>query len=261
MVLCLSISGFCSGTDAFKVKGLLGISLAGTKVTDNWTGGETDSMGWSANLETNIEKTWVSVLFLTKLKLDYGLTVTGSNNISESADRIYADLSLSHNMVGRMDVYGGLIVETQFSLFADPLTLIERTGVGFYFLKDEVQKLQAQIGAGLRELFATVKDGVSITDDPITAQIENVKIEGGLDFCINYELSISETTLFSSQFKSFSPLVDFSSTYFNWDSGLYVKLSEYLTLKLSHLAFYNKDSVPGYQSKFSTLLGVSYSIF
>ena len=107
LLLCLSMSGFSQENDSifsqendspWKVKGLLGINFTGAHVTDNWSGGETDSFGWATSLEASLERKWSALLFSVKTKLDYGRTATGVQNVAESADLIYMDSTLSYNM-------------------------------------------------------------------------------------------------------------------------------------------------------------------
>lgn len=110
----------------------------------------------------------------------------------------------------------------------------------------------------LREIITSVY--VAYSDDPGTAEIEKVKVDGGLESVTEVEWKIEENVLFTSKLELFAPMKKFSEVVVRGDNTLSMKVSKYILVNLNVQFINEKQITPRTQMKETLAIGLSYTL-
>ena len=148
-----------------------GLNLNQSAYSDNWKGGETGTISWSAYLNGTAERQInPSLNWLNTMKLMYGQT--RQEEVDENGDREWGDAEKSADQVDlealfrltkgwAVDPYVSLRWESFFQdvtdpfgreLWFNPMTFKESVGVARTFIANDRQQLMARVGVTAREM-------------------------------------------------------------------------------------------------------------
>jgi hypothetical protein len=244
---------------------MFGANFNATSVSKNWRGAEKNSESWGVKLDASAERDVSASNWANTLKEEYGRAKTAGNKEQTSADLIYFSSVYTKKLSFYVNPYASFITDTQNDRLMDPVTLTEALGNGVWLINKPAQQLKTRAGVAFKQYFDSVKNGVSLADDPATAKIEEWKTSIGGELITNYELLINKDVKFTSEANLFSAFDGGANL--RWDNSLYVKLSSLLTMQASYLFKYNYDKNtrpvwPQAAERRLTLgIGVSYNLF
>jgi len=245
-------------------------TLTFTQVTyANWAQGGQNALAYTATVDGRTEHSTSKTSWATTYKFAYGQTSLGDQGIRKTDDKIDLQSVFTYKYGTFINPYISATLKTQFadgfkydkegretvvSAFFDPAFLTQAAGVGYH----PVEVLKTRFGAALREIVTSRFRGYS--DDPATTQIENIKIEGGLEWITELAWNIDDNALLTSKLELFSPIKKIDQVVIRGDNTLAVKVGKYITVNLN-VQFINEQPVtPKTQVKQALAVGLSYAI-
>jgi hypothetical protein len=115
--------------------------------------------------------------------------------------------------------------------------------------------VKTRIGAAQREIITSRFRGYS--DDPATTKIEDVKVEGGVEWVTEVAWNIDDNALLTSKSELFSPIKKIDHVVIRGDNTLAVKVGKYLTVNLNVQLINEQPVTPRTQVKQSLAVGLS----
>jgi len=252
----------------WKVSGTVGINLTQTSFT-NWSQGGENSIAYSVfgNFGLNYSKeAWN---FTNSLKLTYGQTKLGKAEIHTTDNEFYLEDVLTYNVGWKLEPYVSNIAKTvlsagydysqipsvQNSAFFDPGYLSQ--SMGFSYEKGETFK--TRFGAAVQETFTS--KFTKYADDPETSEVENTKVEGGIESVTEAKFMIVENVQYQGYLRLFGRFKELGVWDVRWDNTITMKVNSFLNVNLNVLTVYKKYEMPKTQIKESFMLGFSYTLF
>lgn len=235
----------------------------------NWAQGGQNALAYAATLDGRTEHSTGKTNWATTYKFAYGQTSLGDQGVRKTDDKIDLQSVFTYKYGTFVNPYVSATLKTQFaeglkydkdgagtvvSAFFDPAYLTQAAGVGY----QPAEVLKIRVGAALREIITSRFRGDS--DDPATTRIENVKIEGGLEWVTELAWNIDDNALLTSKLELFSPIKKANQVVVRGDNTLAVKVGKFITVNLN-VQFINEQPVtPRTQVKQALAVGLSYAI-
>lgn len=144
---------------------------------------------------------------------------------------------------------------TQVSKFFDPAYLTQSAGVGYQPIKE----VKTRLGAGVREVVTSEFN--QYADDPTTAEIEKVSVDGGLESVTDISWNMDDNILLESKLELFDPFKHLDQVIVRSNTTITAKVSKYVTTIFSLTLINERRITPRTQVKESLALGLSYTIF
>lgn len=236
---------------------------------DNWTAGGEDSWSWQGTVQgkfTNVQPkfTWVN-----SGKLTYGKSKIGDASARKSTDEVRLESVLTYKAGWFVDPYVSASFLTQMTRgyqypetgrvavadFLDPLYMVQSAGVGY----EPVPQFKTRFGAAIKE---TITDEFPIpyADDPETAEIEETRVEYGVESVSDLSVNLSKLIVFESRLALFSNLEAFEEIDVDWDNMFSAKVSDLINVSLNIKLYYDHDISPKRQLKQTLAVGVQYTL-
>ncbi len=237
---------------------------------DNWAQGGENTLGWQMGLNGRFTHLGAGHEWANTTKLAYGMQKVGDEDARKSVDEIKLETVYIHKAGFFVEPYLAATVQTQFSNgylyddtgktaisgFLDPGYFTQSVGVRKSF-RDVVS---SRLGASVKETI-TDKYPVPYADDPETEdEIEDTKVELGMESVTDLSLTLSESLLFTSKLELFSDLEASNEIDVAWDNLLVAKVQEYVTVSLNVKIFYDRDISKKRQLRQSLAIGLSYAL-
>lgn len=235
---------------------------------DNWAQGGENTLGWQVGLNGKFTHFGATHEWANTAKLAYGMQKVGDAEARKSVDEIKLETVYTYKAGFFVDPYAATTAQTQFSNgflyedsgktaisgFLDPGYFTQSAGIGRSYGKI----LQSRLGFAVKE---TIADKYPYADDLETEdEIEDTKVEVGMESVTDLSLTLSENLLFTSKLELFSNLEASNEIDVAWDNLLAAKVQEYVTVSLNVKVFYDRDISTKRQIRQSLAIGLTYTL-
>jgi hypothetical protein len=132
--------------------------------------------------------------------------------------------------------------------------LTQAVGVGY----QPIVQVKTRLGAAMREVFDNATFGYA-DDAKTTFEIEDSKIEGGLESVTDVEIKIEENTLFTAKLEMFAPFNDIDVVVVRSDNTLSSKVNKYIAVVFNVQLINDRSVSARTQIKEGLALGISYT--
>jgi len=246
-----------------------GLNLTQVSLTD-WAQGGENALAWTFSLNGQSTKQWDSLSWTNTYIFAFGQTRLGNQGLRKTEDKIDFTSILTDKVGSIINPYAAVTFNSQFapgytydnagirtevSNFFDPGYLTQSLGAGY----QPVKEVSTRLGAAVREIFTT--DFPQYADDPTTKEIENRRVEGGIEWVTDVAWEIQSNLFFTSKIEVFSPVKTFNQTVLRSDNTLTAKFSKYLSTSVNLQIINDKKVSPYTQLKETIAFGLNYSIF
>ena len=249
-------------------KGVIGLNVSQVSFT-NWTQGGENSLAFTIFTHFNLDYIGDPWTWKNNLKLTYGRTKTGNQEIRTNDNEIFFESSIVRNVGWVVSPYADVTARTaitdgfkyddspiQIVGFIDPLYLTEGIGVSY----DKIENFSTRAGLGLKQTIAD-KFAMQYSDDSDTPEIEKFKSETGIESVTEYKWAFLENMEFTTYLRLFGTFDDLSVWDIRWDNTIVAKINDYFNVNLNVLLIYDKDETLRTQLKQALQLGFLYTLF
>jgi hypothetical protein len=235
----------------------------------DWSQGGDNAFAWGYSLNGSSVHTGKRANWETGYKLGFGQNKLGDQDVRKTVDKFEFETAITYRSDGYIEPYIKATLKSQLfrghqydgdvrtavSGFFDPAYMTQSAGGGIQPLPE----LKTRAGLAVREIVTS--DFTRYADDESTADIEKVRVDGGLESVTDVTWQLAENTRLTSKLEIFLPLTEIGDTSVGNDATLVVKLSEYITLNLNLQVLNDPTSSDDVQLKQTTALGINYSLF
>jgi hypothetical protein len=263
-----------AGKDTVKAYGWTHSVVTGLNLTQisfkDWAAGGENALSYTVGLAGVSTQDLENTNWTNSYKLAFGQTRLGSQGLRKTDDEIYFESLLIYKYGLYINPYVAATVRSQFakgyvydnlgngvvvSKFFDPGYLTQSVGVAYRPLPE----ITTRVGVGMREVFAS--DFAPLyTDDPLTAEVEKSRVNGGAESVTEVNWNFAENMLFNSRLEIFMPFSDVHYTTVRSDNALSAKVNKYITTNLTLTLIDNPRVSPYTQMKQVLSLGLSYTL-
>jgi Protein of unknown function (DUF3078) len=249
-------------------KGVIGLNVSQVSFT-NWTQGGENSLSFTIFTHFNLDYIGDPWTWKNNLKLTYGRTKTGNQEIRTNDNEIFFESSVIRNVGWVVNPYADVTARTaitdgfkyddtpvQIVGFFDPLYLTEGIGVSY----DKIENFSTRAGLGFKQTIAN-KFAMQYSDDSNTPEIEKFKSETGIESVTEYKWAFLENMEFTTYLRLFGTFDDLSVWDVRWDNTVVAKINDYFNVNLNVLLIYDTDETLRTQLKQALQLGFSYTLF
>ncbi len=275
MLTFLFISNAKAQTDTIKYgwKHALVSSLNLTQVSFiDWAQGGDNSLAYTFGVDGSSINDQPTTNWATTYKFAFGEAELSDKGVRKTDDNIDIQSVLTYKFEQYINPYASVAFKSQFvtgykynndsantktpvSGFLDPGYLTEAIGLGI----QPIKQLKTRVGLALKETFTNRFNIYS--DDPKTTDVEKTKIEGGVQWITEAEVSIDDNVLFKSKLDVFAPFKTFTVMTMRWDNSVTAKVSKYINVNLGLMAINDPAVSLRTQIKEGLSLGLTYSVF
>lgn len=236
----------------------------------DWAGGGENALSYTLALAGNSVQDMELTNWMNSYRLAFGQTRIASQGLRKMDDEIYMESLLIYKFGLYINPYAAATLRTQFakgyaydnlgnsaviSKFFDPGYLTQSVGVAY----KPMPEITTRIGVGVREAFAS--DFAPLyTDDPLTAGLEKVRINGGAESVTDINWNFAENMLLVSRFEVFVPFSDPARTTLRSDNSISAKINKYVTSSVNLTLISDPHVTPYTQIKQVLSLGLSYTL-
>ena len=249
-------------------KGVIGLNVSQVSFT-NWTQGGENSLSFTIFTHFSLDYIGDPWTWKNNLKLTYGRTKTGNQEIRTNDNEIFFESSVIRNVGWVVNPYADVTARTaitdgfkyddtpvQIVGFFDPLYLTEGIGVSY----DKIENFSTRAGLGFKQTIAN-KFAMQYSDDSNTPEIEKFKSETGIESVTEYKWAFLENMEFTTYLRLFGTFDDLSVWDVRWDNTVVAKINDYFNVNLNVLLIYDTDETLRTQLKQALQLGFSYTLF
>jgi hypothetical protein len=234
----------------------------------NWTQGGEDALTWSVTGVGELKYETDLWGFRNDLKFAYGRTKLGSEESKTNDNELYLESVLSLHTGWNIEPYFSNTVRTAITTgysyggdskttianFFDPGYITQSIG----FIYDKVPGFQTRLGLAVQEVITN--KFTQYSDDAETADVENIKIETGLESVSTAEYAVMENVLLKSKLRLFTRYKSLDIWDVRWDNAIVAKVNDYLNVNFTFLLVYEEAQVKTRQIKEGLQLGLVYTI-
>jgi hypothetical protein len=242
-----------------------GLTATQVSFTD-WAQGGQNAFSWTATIDGKHDWGEDEYSWGNSYKLAYGQAEIGSDGIRKTDDRIDLESIISYKMKTHIDPYFAVTFKSQFtkgyiyraagdslvSDIFDPAYITQSAGVGY----QPIPEVKTRFGGALREVITSKY--THYADDPETAEIEKIRIEGGLESVTSVEWKIDDNVLLTSKLELFAAFHALDVIIMRNDNTIAAKINEYLSVNLNVQLINDKIASPRTQIKQTIAFGFSY---
>jgi len=251
-------------TEPWSHKLVGGVNATHVQLKD-WSQGGEDALAWTVTLDGESSYDSERYNLANTYQFAFGQTKLGSGGLRKTDDRIDLSSALTYKLGSFLNPYVAATFKTQFaaghtyepkvaiSQFLDPAYITQSAGVGY----QPIPEVNTRLGLGLREVIT--RDYPRFADDPATAKIEDVSVDGGLESVTNAEWQLRENVRLTAKLEIFTPLTAVSETVLRNNNRLTVKVSEYVNVNLNLEIVQDDKANDKVQVKNVMALGLNYS--
>jgi hypothetical protein len=233
----------------------------------NWAAGGENSLAYALSLKSKFQNNQPKWIWIATGDFDFGQTKQGTDPIKKTVDKIEINGNYTYKLGKYVNPYAAAGLLTQFTTgydysqtdtagnfvpksgFLDPLYLTQSAGAGF-FIKPN---LKTRLGLGFKE---TIADKYRDT----YSGGKRFKFETGIESVTDYETKLQENLLYVTKLSLFSSFAHLTTVDMNWENTLSAKVSEYVSVNLYLIFFYDKDISNKLQIKEILAIGFTYTM-
>lgn len=249
--------------------GVLALNLSQISLS-NWSQGGENAITWTAigNFGYNfIGTNWTS---LNNLKITYGRSKLGDEEFRVNDNELYLENVIVKKISWPVDPFFSNTVRTAISAgykyedstktkvadFFDPGYVTQ--AIGFTYMRSAA--INTRLGIALQETFT--KNFPQYSDDPETLdEIEDFKLETGLESVTNVSLTLDDDLLYKSLLRLFTRFDAMDVWDVRFDNTLTAQINKFINVNLNVLVIYEKSQTAKTQLKEALQLGIVYTLF
>jgi hypothetical protein len=236
---------------------------------ENWVQGGENSLSYTASAISNATHLAEQTQWSNFLKLTFGQSRLGDAGLRKTDDEIYFETLLVFLVWEEINPYAAVTLRTQFapgyqypddeeafqvSAFFDPAYLTQ--GAGLRWAASSL--VTVRLGVGARQVVTS--QFPEYADDPETAEVENVRIDGGLESVATLTWNFAENMLLASRLELFSAFNHLDRVIVRNDNVISAKVNDFLSVNFN-IQFVNDVTVsPKTQIKQTFGIGFSYTV-
>jgi len=248
-------------------------SVAGLNLTQasytRWAPGGENSLAFTAALTGGATRVAETIRWANYLNLRFGQSRLGDQGLRKTDDEIYLESLLLFIVWEKVYPYVSATLRTQFapgytypegapkqeiSRFFDPAYLTQSVGLAW----EPTPIFTTRLGVGAREVITS--QFPSYADDPETADLEKVRVWGGLENISMLTWQFAENMAFVSRLELFAPFNALDRVVLRNDNLLTAKVNEYVNVGIN-AQFVNDVNISPYTQVKQTLsIGVTYTL-
>ncbi len=257
-----------STINKWTTKGVTSFNISQIAFSD-WVQGGENALTYSAvgNIILNYKaEKWD---FNNSLKITYGQTKVGDGGFRINDNELYLDDVYVRKFGWAVDPYVSNIVRTgiapgyryeentarQISEFFDPGYISQSIG----FTYDNVNYFKTRVGIGLQETFSS--KFTEFTDDPNTKNIENFKLDTGIESVTDFDVNFMENMLYKGNLRLFSRFDKLDVWDLRWDNSITAQVNKYIVVNLTWLIIHQTSQSLRTQLKQALQIGITYNLF
>jgi hypothetical protein len=237
---------------------------------DNWMQGGEDSWSWVMKVDGSMNRLQENSEWTNTLKFTFGQSQIGDADAIKAADELYLESVYSWLMGWYLDPYAAATAKTQLtkgylyqddaddiviSDLLDPGYFTQSVGVGF----KPNDNFKTRFGGAIKE---TISKDYGYADDPDTDdEIEENKVEYGVESVTDVNYLLMESILFTSKLEAFSNLESFDKIDVNWDNLFTAQVNSLINVSLNIKVFYDHDISSKRQLQQTLAVGFNYTLF
>lgn len=236
----------------------------------NWAQGGENSLAYALFLEGKSSYSDNVVQWINSYKFGFGQAKLGTQGIRKTDDKIDLESVLTYKLGTYINPYASASLKTQFvegkvysadgvatpvSNFFDPAYITQSAGAGF----QPIPQVKTRLGVALREIIANDFSAI-YTDDPNTAEIEKVKIDGGFESVTEIGWNVMENVIFNSKLEIFAPIKDLLHATVRCDNTISAKVNKFLSINFNVLLIKDPRITARTQIKQTLAIGFNYTL-
>jgi len=244
-----------------------GVNLTQVSYKD-WAQGGQSSLAYTLWLNGSSIQDMEMTNWSNSYKFAFGQARLSDQGLRKTDDEIFLESFLIYKLWTYINPYAALTVRTQFakgfeypggrdstvSQFFDPAYITQSVGAAYKPIPGVVTRL----GFAVREVVTSKFNGYS--DDPATARIEKIKVNGGMESVTNVEWDFAENMQFKSTLELFAPFKTFNEVVVRSDNTISAKVNEYINVGLNVLLVNDVTVSRRTQIKQVLAIGFSYTL-
>ncbi len=257
------------------------LTLTQYAYSDNWDGGESGALSWSAASNSVAESQLSEILNnRNTLKFEFGQTHNQDSGTHDwarpvnSTDRIDLESVWRFTLGSLVDPFAAGRFESHFTderdssetRYVNPIMLTESFGVARMLIDEEERQWSTRLGGALRQ---HLDSGVLNTD---TGKYESeTTTDSGLEFVSEFTSPLAEDRLtFTSKLTAYQALYyseseaiegdDWKSPDIGWENRLTAGITDFLMVNLNLDAYYDKEIDKDLRLRQTLSLGLTWSI-
>lgn len=245
-----------------------GLNLTQVSAKD-WAQGSENALAYAVWLKGSAVQDMEMTNWTNAYRLAFGQTRLGSQGLRKTDDEIYFESLLIYKLDLYINPYAAATLRTQFakgfmydnlgneteaSKFFDPGYLTQSIGLAYKPLPE----ITTRFGLGLREVITS--QFTSYADDPATAEIENTRIDGGLESVTTIEWKFAENMAFSANLDLFDPFKTLDHLIMRSDNSISAKVNKYVSMNFTLQLINDSRVTPLTQIKEGIAIGLSYTL-
>ncbi|MBK8803885.1 MAG: DUF3078 domain-containing protein [Fibrobacteres bacterium] len=237
---------------------------------DQWAPGGEDNLSWTIKLAARAERDGSDWNWLSKGSAEFGQIKLGDRALRKTTDEIKAETMLSRKLSKYLNPFVAAGLQTQFyrgykypadslprlavSDPLDPLYLSQSAGVG----SKPVEWFQTRLGAALREVRTDYF--TTYSDDPTTSEVEDWKVEPGLEWVSEYKQTIAKNLLLQSTLTTFTNFKGADEIVLVWTNGATFQFTSFININASGELHRDLQQADAWQWKHVLALGLTYNL-
>ena len=238
---------------------------------DNWVQGGENSWSWLANFAARFTYKQEQWELENSGKIEYGQSKIGDVESKKSADEIFLETLLAHDLAASLQFYAAANGRTQFAdgfnYSTDPKVLISRFMNPGYFTESAglrykpQENFSSRLGLGVKQTVVTEELFAPIYTDEIgTTELEKLRNAFGLQSVSEYNLKLAENLSCISSLDLFSNLKALDQIEVRWDNLIKADIVKYVAVSFSFQLFYDHKISPKRQLKQVLGVGLTYRL-
>ncbi len=262
------------GIDTTKPMGWVPTSVAGLNLSQvsfkNWAQGGENTLAYSAWGTASAIRYGERTRWSNSLKATFGQARVGTEELKKTDDELYFESLLIYMLGTTINPYGSATLRTQFapgyafydtpptkveiSRFFDPAYLTQSAGLAY----TPFINLTTRLGVGVREVLTNHYP--QYADDPSTPEIENTRVEGGMESVTDFKWPFAENMIFTTRLEMFAPFKQFDRVIVRSDNTIAMKVNQYVTVNFNVQLINDANITPRTQTKEALAVGLSYTL-
>ena len=236
----------------------------------DWSQGGENALSYAITVNGKTQRDGAVTNWTNSYKMTFGQTRLGGQGLRKTDDKIDLESVLTYKIKSAVSPYASATLKTQF---ATGFTFDEDTGArtavsGFFdpayltqvagFEYKPSARFRTRLGAGLREVVTSLY--TSYADDPNTATIEKVMVDGGFESVTNIDLELDDNLVLTSKVELFAAFKALDEIIVRSDNTIAAKVSKYISVILNVQLVNDRKVTPRTQVKETLSLGLSYTL-
>jgi hypothetical protein len=248
--------------------GVVGLNLSQLAL-ENWTQGGEEALSFVAYSSFGLDYFTDPLAFKNKLKLAYGKTKIGSDEIKTTDNEVFLENLLTYDADWFAKPYFSNTFRTvldrgykysddgkiQIADFFDPGYLQQSLGLEY----TASESFTSRLGIGLQETFTS--KFTNFSDDVETQKIEKFKLEEGVESVSNLNLKLDDDLLFTSELRLFGNFSTLDEWDVRWDNIVTAQVTKLINVNLNVLMIYDTDQIARTQLKEALQIVITYTLF